>query len=209
MKKVIKFFGVLSAVALVRLLPFNWIVGSSQAYFSWSSIGAPVIASQCGLGWIICFLLSAKLWTVSSLAIYFLHKLPLFCSAQLFVRPNQYVAVFLPLVCMGLFIIHPIGQGAWLYSLYWLIPVGLYIKSRNAVWARALMASFVSHAVGSIVWLYSGNIPTKVWLALIPVVLCERLLIAGAIVVSDQVCFVISRQFQQIYQVYVSCYRER
>jgi len=35
--------------------------------------------------------------------------------------------IVLPLVCMLIFVLHPVGRAAWMYSLYWLIPIVLYL----------------------------------------------------------------------------------
>ena len=50
---------------------------------------------------------------------------------------------------------------------------------------RALSASFVAHGIGSVIWLYTKNIAAPVWIGLIPVVVCERLLMAGGMLAID------------------------
>lgn len=198
-KKVIKTLGILSAVTLARLLPFNWIIGSKFAMFSWSSVFAPVLATQFGLVAVGGFLLSKKLWT-TSLLLSLCHRLPLFVSARAFVRQDFLTTVIVPPLCMMLFMVHPVGAQAWMYSLYWLIPVALYQMDYGS-WSRALSASFVAHAVGSVVWLYTGLITSPaVWLALIPVVVCERLLMSLAIVVCNELCLYFKKKFSYYLQ---------
>ena len=102
--------------------------------------------------------------------------------------------VLLPLTAMLVFILHPVGRHAFLYSFYWLIPVVIYFvqkfKNRKKhlmllnsetlnVFLSALSITFVSHAVGSIMWLYFVPLTAAQWLGLIPVVFVERLMFAS------------------------------
>jgi len=94
-----------------------------------------------------------------------------------------YLSVVLPLVCMLLFVLHPVGQRAFVYSFYWLIPIAAYgiqmFKGRSVL-LISLSSSFIMHAVGSVMWLYFvPSVPEK-WIALLPVVAVERLMITAA-----------------------------
>jgi hypothetical protein len=89
--------------------------------------------------------------------------------------------LFLPLLCMILFYLSPVGEKAWPYSLYWCIPVALYLLSFSyapLLIQRALLSTFVAHAIGSVIWVYCVPMSSEQWLALIPVVATERLLMA-------------------------------
>ena len=102
--------------------------------------------------------------------------------------------VLLPLLSIMLFVMHPVGSKAAVYSLYWLVPVALYatfalkpsLKARRglSLLASALSATFVAHAVGSIMWLYNLDLTPQFWLGLVPVVPIERMMMAGAIALS-------------------------
>lgn len=94
--------------------------------------------------------------------------------------------VVLPLLCMIIFIAHPVGRQAWAYSLYWFIPMGLYFFPRKSLFAISLQSSFIAHAVGSIFWLFFLPMSPERWIALIPIVAVERLLfsLAGVVVYS-------------------------
>lgn len=87
------------------------------------------------------------------------------------------------LVCMVLFILHPIGREAWQYSMYWWIPV-LAVFFPQSLFFRSLGSTFTAHAVGGVVFLYAFNLPASLWLGLIPVVFVERMLFAGGIWLS-------------------------
>lgn len=88
---------------------------------------------------------------------------------------------------MAAFIAHPVGSQAFLYSFYWLIPVAIYLMGRNSLFAQALGSTFTAHAVGSVIWLYANPMTPEIWLALIPVVLVERLVFASGIVLVYQI----------------------
>lgn len=57
--------------------------------------------------------------------------------------------------------------------------------AKDSMVTRALSASFLAHGVGSVIWLYTKIIPAEVWISLIPIVICERLLMAGGMMVLD------------------------
>jgi len=87
------------------------------------------------------------------------------------------INLLLPLSAMVLFYVHPVGKVAFVYSLYWLIPVVLYFFPRN-IFNTALSSTFIAHSVGSVIWLYTmPSIPEK-WIALLPIVAFERFLCA-------------------------------
>tara|TARA_Y100000031_G_scaffold114388_1_gene126467 strand:- start:504 stop:965 length:462 start_codon:yes stop_codon:yes gene_type:complete len=97
--------------------------------------------------------------------------------------------VIIPLLCMFLFIIHPIGNQVWFFSLYWLIPVlGKILPKKipGKLFFRSFGATFTAHAVGSVLWIYTVPMPAEAWLGLIPIVAYERFLfgvgIAGSFV---------------------------
>lgn len=181
--KNLSFFPVLLLVLFAKLIPFNVIVGSHNAIFSWTSMMAPVVAKQFGLAWISLFFMP---YSLANLLLFFLHRLPLLCAARVYQQRHWMTSILIPALCMALFVMHDVGCVAWSYSLFWLIPMALYFFSNSRI-NRALTAAFVAHGVGSVVWLYRANISASVWIALIPIVICERLLMAGGIVCLDVV----------------------
>jgi hypothetical protein len=101
---------------------------------------------------------------------------------------NIVVHILIPVTCMYIFISNPVGNPAWAYTLYWLIPAVLWLAQQynylsNPV-TYALQSTFVAHAVGSIMWLKAGILPTEFWFALIPVVAVERLAMALVMVLA-------------------------
>jgi len=87
------------------------------------------------------------------------------------------------ILCMILFISHPIGRQAWIYSLYWLIPlIASFFPKR--LFLKALGSTFTAHAVGSTVFLYTIGLTPQVWLGLISVTFVERFSFAVGIYAS-------------------------
>ena len=96
---------------------------------------------------------------------------------------GKFAGALVSLVCMAAFIAHPVGQQAWVYSLYWLIPA-IALALPEHLFLRSLGSTFTAHSIGSVIWLYAFPSTAVFWLALIPVVAVERLLFASGISIS-------------------------
>lgn len=101
---------------------------------------------------------------------------------------SRAIQVVVPLACMALFIVHPVGAQAWFFSLYWLIPPIIVLALPENLFLRSLGTTFTQHAIGGVIWLYFVNAMTPAaWIMLIPVVAVERLVFAGGM----SACFVL------------------
>ncbi len=174
----------ISAISLVTIilgyfLKISPIIGSAKAFFSVADFIMPLAGVFHYSGIVIAFLIRA-IATKGALfsAVTFFCYIPSFFGALTIAYKNFLFRVAIPLLCMILFCMHPIGQQAIPYTFYWLIPIALYSFKRNSFFAIALSATFVTHAVGSVIWLYTKSLPSSVWLGLILVVFFERLLAA-------------------------------
>lgn len=97
-------------------------------------------------------------------------------------KHSRLVQIAVPLACMALFVAHPVGGAAWQYSLFWLIPPAIALIPTTHLFLRSLGATFTQHAIGGVVWIYFVNsLNPAAWLALIPIVIGERLLFAAGI----------------------------
>jgi len=96
---------------------------------------------------------------------------------------GKFAGAAVSLVCMAAFIAHPVGQQAWIYSLYWLIPA-VALALPEHLFLRSLGSTFTAHSIGSVVWLYAFPSTPAFWLALIPVVAFERFMFASGISIS-------------------------
>lgn len=184
------FLAVFGIAALVAArINFSQVLGgeANQTFTLFQFFGpiaAGFIGTGLGLGAILAseianVLLLGKSFTLIEIARLF----PMLFAAYYFAKGKNPLGIGLPLVCMGLFVMHPVGGQAWVYSLYWLIPViAVFLPQR--LFLRSLGATFTAHAVGSVVWLYAFQTTPAFWVALIPVVAFERLMFASGITVS-------------------------
>ena len=83
------------------------------------------------------------------------------------------LSMLVPVVAMFAFWLHPVGQQAWYYALYWLVPIIAKFLP-NRLFLRSLGATFTAHAMGSVLFLYTINTTPALWIALIPIVAIER-----------------------------------
>jgi hypothetical protein len=104
-------------------------------------------------------------------------------AAAIYFGSKNKATALVAVICMLLFWLNPIGQEAWVYALYWLIPIGASFYKQNIL-VRSLGATFTAHAIGSVVYLYAFSIPAASWFALIPVVAMERFAFAASIAAS-------------------------
>lgn len=113
----------------------------------------------------------ATSWHLASITYY----LPTLAGSLVLSARSRLIESLIPGLCIGTFIIHPIGGSSWLYSLYWLIPIGISILPQRSTFLRSLSSTFTTHAVGSVLYLYTHPTTSLFWYALIPQVWLERL----------------------------------
>ena len=179
--QVVTFFLLIAAC----MIPFNYIIGSKAALFSYSTMAVPAFGNYVSLLYVFLLILTKGLCSLSSFAalfFYAMHRLPLLFATIAFQKRDWKIYIALPLCSMILFCVHPIGYQVFYYSFYWLIPMAIYAYGVDSLPSRALAASFVAHCVGSVIWLYTKVIPQELWQALIPIVMIERLAIAGGMI---------------------------
>lgn len=88
-----------------------------------------------------------------------------------------------PVLCMALFVLHPVGSQAPWYALFWIIPIAAKFAGSN-LGMRALGTTFTAHAVGSVAFLYTIPSSPELWIGLIPVVFFERAVFTAGIAFS-------------------------
>ncbi|HZW61387.1 MAG TPA: hypothetical protein VFF04_04115 [Candidatus Babeliales bacterium] len=177
-----------AGIKFASLVKISFIVGSVMAFFSGTSVAIPLIGAFTGLfGTVAVFCLRLSFHTLvnGSFALsYLAYHIPGLCASAYWASESKLIRLILPAVCMIAFMVHPIGGQAFVYSLYWLIPIALYFVSRKTVFMHAISSTFIAHAVGSVLWLYSVPMTAQQWLSLIPVVAIERMLIATSMAVA-------------------------
>ncbi len=206
--KAASYAGILKLSGLVKI---SFLVGSEMVFFSGVNCVLPLSGAFGGvMGAGLLFVMRQLLHLVffKTVSLSFLAMcIPGFCASLYWsassynvnpsihpIRGTQGERIFdiairllLPLACMGLFIIHPVGAQAFIYSFYWLIPVVLYFGPYQSLFLTALGSTFIAHAVGSVIWCYTVPMTAGMWLGLMPIVLLERTLFALGMVVAYRV----------------------
>lgn len=91
--------------------------------------------------------------------------------------------ILIPVLAIIGFNLNPVGRSAWQYSLFWLIPIAAHFFRKN-LFIRSLGATFTAHAVGGVLWVWAFGLSRGIWLALIPQVIMERIVMAAGITAS-------------------------
>ena len=177
---------ILSLLGFLALSIFkiSWIVGSNFSFFSIGNAVSPLVGI-IGMPYVLIvfairFFARVMLYKTSYYVA--LYHLPTLCASYYWASKSRLLAIVVPLVCMMLFMLNPIGIQAAPYVLYWLIPIILgYMNSKSPI-ASAFISTFIAHAVGSVVWLYMVPMSADAWLALIPVVAVERFCFASLMI---------------------------
>lgn len=107
---------------------------------------------------------------------------PMMAAAIYFGTRSKKILV-VPIICILLFIIHPIGRQVWYFSAFWFIPLVAFFKKDRLIF-KSLGSTFTAHGIGSVAFLYAFNLKASIWIGLIPVVWMERLLFTGGIWLS-------------------------
>jgi hypothetical protein len=196
---------------LIGLLKFSLVIGSQGTlFFSGICIASPLIGLFGGVAGTTLFFCAnlcfrTLIWGLPTISILAFH-IPGWCAGLYLASSHWLIRLFLPVLCIALFVLHPIGGVAWVYSLYWLIPVALFCIAHNSLFLHALGATFTAHAVGSVIWLYTTSSLTPAsWIALMPLVALERLTYAAGMVVMQYVIVHSAHRSMQ----YTARYRRR
>lgn len=178
---------------LLAQVKISFLVGTQMASFSLAHCLTPLIGLLAGGIGATAFFAARTVFNSGSLIL--ACHLPtfgaaLYLSALTTTNYNislgkKLVLAAIPLGCMLLFILHPVGYAAFVYSLFWLIPLASLAIPHNNLFFHMLGSTFTAHAIGSVLWLYAGLIPdAHIWINLIPVVIIERLLFASGMFVG-------------------------
>jgi hypothetical protein len=186
--KIASYVGIAKMSGLMKI---SFLVGSQMVWFSATNSVLPLAGAFGGvMGSGLVFLMRQlmHLFVSKTVSLSFLaFCVPGLCASLYWATQHYVVRLLLPIVCMGLFVMHPVGAQACIYSLYWLIPVVLFFVPRKSLFLQALGSTFIAHAVGSVIWLYTVPMTAALWMGLMPIVLFERIAFALGMVVMHQV----------------------
>lgn len=180
-QKISSYYFSFIALEFCKYVKISFALASGGILFSPTQMLMPVIGlykdKQFNIIVYIGRTLLRMLWLGFS-PLTFLYHLPTFCGNAYLAHQSRYAKMTIPVLCMIMFIAHPIGNQAFVYSMYWLIPITVAFLNPKSIFLQALGSTFTVHAVGSVIWLYTKQIDPTVWHMLIPVVLIERLMLA-------------------------------
>ena len=178
-------------IKITSIYKISFIVGSHLAFFSLAMVTVPLSGAFTGiLGSVLTFCLRVliSLFFTHSFSLHLLaFYIPGLFGSLYWAISSKYLKVLPSLICIILFLIHPIGCQAAVYSLFWLFPIAANFYWKETLFVHALGSTFTMHAVGSIIWLYTIGLSPDAWLMLIPVVIVERLLFASSMVIVHRI----------------------
>ncbi len=140
--------------------------------FSLTAIFAPIIGFFTNSR--NCITLFGLRTTLALISGSFSWYIPTLAGSLVLSSQSRILSTLIPLTCIGLFMLHPVGSASWLYCLYWLIPIGLSLTTQPSIFTRALISTYTTHAVGSVIWLYTHITTPLYWHTLIAQVWLER-----------------------------------
>lgn len=207
--KKLLFLALFSVIGFIAMqVPFNKVMGSNVSFTLFDFFG-PIAGGFLGPVFGVVSVLGVELFNL------FVKQTPLTTGSIIRLFPVLFATFYfalihkkttqgkwllsIPLLCILIFIIHPVGRQVPYYALmFWLIPVLAYFK-RDNLFVRSLGATFTAHAVGGVAWIWAFNLPVPVWNNLIPIVIAERLLFAlgiaaSYVVVNHTLSFLISKR---------------
>jgi|GEM_PF-1053117 len=197
-RKLAKITCLVVVLVVASLFQVSVAWGTKMCFFSGVCMAGPLLGAFFGLGGVgsvIVFSKITRFFLFGSIPV-ISTGVPTFLASCCWSVTSRMggvvVKVFVPLICFVLFIFHASVGNGWWYGLYWFVPVVFYFTQlfgllKKTVFVTALQSTFVAHAVGSIIWCYTIPMSPEKWLALIPLVFVERLVIASGMVLLFKV----------------------
>lgn len=169
-----------AAIELMHKLPLQKILGAKFGAFGLDAALAPLVGFYAGaqtscIIYILRTAISALYANPLSAACF---HLPTAAASLYLSAESRLLKLLLPLGCMIAFLIHPVGNASWVYSLYWIPPCIIGASATHSIFLRALGATLTAHGVGSTLWLYTHATEPLFWHTLIGIVWLERLTFA-------------------------------
>ena len=191
--KRIIFIAIFTVLVLVgKQINFSPLVGEENQFFTLFQFFGPIAGGFLGsvfgavavlFAQLIDFFVAGKEVTLINL----LRLSPMIFAAYYFGTKKKNLGIMVPVIAITAFILHPVGREVWFFTLFWTIPIIAKIlpkKYSRDVITRSLGATFAAHSVGGALWIWTVPMTAGQWVGLIPLVIYERLLFAGGIVIS-------------------------
>lgn len=211
----IVFIGVFLLLVLIgKHINFSPLIGADNQFFTLFQFFGPLAGGFLGplAGGIA--VLGAQIfnnvfvgveWTWMTV----IRLLPMLLAAYYFsTRSKRWANIVFPVLAMGIFFLHPVGQTVPVFLLYWMIPViiaVLPLKFSNNLFLKSLGATFAAHAVGSAAWAWAVPMTTEAWMVVFSVAWYERLVfaagIAGSYLVVNALLTPLVQKWKQLHNV--------
>ena len=171
---------------------FSRLVGADNQFFTLFQFFGPVAGAFLGpVVGVLSVLIAEVASKIANNAAWdlvtVLRLLPMLFAAWYFGAKKDKVSFLVPVLAIILFVAHPVGRQVWFFSLFWTIPIIIKLlpkKYGEKVFFKSLGATFTAHAVGGAMWNYIFPMTPAAWIALIPIVIYERLLFTAGIAMS-------------------------
>ena len=171
---------------------FSRLVGAENQFFTLFQFFGPVagafLGPVVGVMSVLIAEVASKIVNHATFDLVTILRLtPMLFAAWYFGTKKDKLSFLVPIAAIVLFVAHPVGRQVWYFSLFWVMPIIIKLlpkKYGDRIFLRSLGATFTAHAVGGAMWNYIVPMTKQAWVALIPVVVYERLLFAVGIAVS-------------------------
>lgn len=171
---------------------FSGLIGAEGQYFTLFQFFGPITGAFLGSIFGVIAVFAAELidfFVVGKEAtwINIFRLAPMLFAAYYFGSKKKNLNIIVPLIAIGMFILHPVGRQAWVYSLFWTIPIIARLlpsKYAYSVPLRSLGATFTAHGIGSALFIWTIPTVPGMWITLLPITAFERLMFALGIGIS-------------------------
>jgi hypothetical protein len=154
------------------------LIGTSKISIFFSAALSPSIGFFANTGTCVAFHVAKLLFELLFGSSSYAYHLPTFVGTYYLASHTTATKIALPLICITLFLTHPVGITVPHYPLYWLIPIVITLSKTESIFLRSLGSTLSTHAVGTLLWLYSHPVTTPLLKHLFCIVWYERLFYA-------------------------------
>lgn len=191
--KRLTFIAIFTVLVLVgKQINFSPLVGAENQFFTLFQFFGPIAGGFLGAIFGAIAVLFASLIDFFVVGkevslINILRLSPMIFAAYYFGTKKKNLSVIVPIIAIIAFVSHPVGREVWFFTLFWTIPIIAKVipqKYADNIIPKSLGATFAAHAVGGAFWIWTIPMTSGQWIALIPIVIFERLLFAGGIAIS-------------------------
>ncbi|MDP7263597.1 MAG: hypothetical protein QF436_00520 [Candidatus Woesearchaeota archaeon] len=177
---------------ITQRINFSPLVGAENQFFTLFQFFGPIAGAFLGpvfgviavfLAELVDFIVVGKELTLINI----MRFAPMLFATYYFASNKKRLNAIIPLIAIGLFVLHPVGRQVWFFALFGTIPIIATLLTKKysmSVPLRSLGATFTAQSIGGALWVWTVPMTAGQWIALIPVVAYERVLFALGIGIS-------------------------